>query len=265
MVENDDELRELCRQITKRTLASDLGMVQGGEAIAGLLALGRAGAIAAATGDESLCRELAETLLLYASETKWPMNNRVSALEGIWEMREHLVREGWVDRLKPLASPEEDLDEETPTWLRRMWVERGDLEAMALRAAAALAESAGAPEWLQETVKEAVFDERPPVLQAGWFATGIHEGLFDPHLARHALAHASSEVRVAVLHAWQRLGQVLPTPPLRRLAKDPDNQVRFAVLDALTNQYDDEAANTLRADTDAYVRRIAVRRLSNVG
>lgn len=265
LVESDDELRRLCHHITKLTLASDLGMAQGGGAIAGLLALGRDGAIAAATGDESLCREFAETLLLYASETKWPMNNRVSALEGIWELREHLVREEWVERLKPLASPEDDLDEETAPWLRGMWVERGDLEAMALRAAAALAESAGSPEWLRETVKEALFDERPPVLQAGWFATGIHAELFDPHLARHALAHAASEVRVAVLHAWQRSGHVLPAPPLRRLAQDPDNHVRFAVLDALTNRYDDEAANTLRADTDAYVRRIAVRRLSNDG
>ncbi len=49
----------------------------------------------------------------------------------------------------------------------------GGLQAMALRAAVALAEDTEPPEWLQETVREAVFDERAPVVQADWFATGI--------------------------------------------------------------------------------------------
>ena len=261
IIQGDDELREGCKRIAARLLASDLGMTPDGEGIVGLLALERDAAVTAATGDEGLCRELAERLLLYASETKWPMHNRVGAVAGMWELREQLDRPEWVDRMKPLASPAGDLDDESVEWMREMWAERGDLEAMALRAAAAFSDGATPPRWMLDAAREAMFDERAPVVQAGWFAARLHADLFDPHGARHALKHHVPDVRVAAVEAWESSGRELPWNDFRRLARDPSLQVRFALLSVLKIQYDEDSADTLLSDPDGYVRRIAAREI----
>lgn len=261
LVQSDNDLRDGCKRLAARILGSDLGMMPDGEGIVGLLALERDAAITAATGDEHMCRELAERLLLYASETKWPMHNRVGALGGIWELREQLDRPQWVDRMKPLASPAGDLDDESVEWLREMWAERGDLEAMALRAAAAFSDGATPPGWLLDAAREAMFDERAPVVQAGWFAAQVHPNLFDPHGARHALKHPVPDVRAAAVEAWRSSGRDLPWSDLRPLARDPSIQVRFALLPVLKVRYDEDSANTLLSDPDGYVRGIAMREL----
>jgi hypothetical protein len=72
LVDNDQEVREYCSQITAAMLSTDLGMPDGG-GIAGLIGFGLTGMIAAASADGKLCAETAEKLLLYASETHWPM------------------------------------------------------------------------------------------------------------------------------------------------------------------------------------------------
>jgi hypothetical protein len=236
-------------------------MTPDGEGIAGLLALDRDAAVVAATGNEDLCREMAERLLVYSSETKWPMHNRVGAVAGLWELRESLDRQGWVEQLKPLASPENDLDDESAEWSREMWAERGDLEAMAIRAAAAFSENTPPPGWLVDVVREATYDERAPVVQAGWFAAQIHPALFEPHDARRALRHPSNDVRAAALDAWRASGREIPSTDLRRLARDSSLQVKFAVLPVLKDHPDEDCVNALLSDADGYVRGIAAKEL----
>jgi hypothetical protein len=261
LIRGDEELRAGCKRLAARILASDLGMMPDGEGIAGLLALERDAAVTAASGDEGSCRELAERLLVYASETKWPTHNRVSAVAGIWELREYIDRPVWVERLKPLASPENDLDDESDEWFREMWAKRGDLEGMAIRAAAAFSEDTTPPEWLIDTIREATFDERAPVVQAGWFAAQVHPALFEPHGARQALQHPASDVRATVLESWRTSGNEIPRKDLSRLARDPSIQVKLALLSVLKDRPDGACAKVLLSDPDGYVRRIAAKEL----
>jgi hypothetical protein len=261
LIQQDDQLRAGCERVAERILASDLGMMPDGEGIAGLLALDRDAAVVAATGNEDLCREMAERLLVYASETKWPMHNRVGAVAGLWELRESLDRQGWVEQLKPLASPENDLDDESAEWSREMWAERGDLEAMAIRAAAAFSENTPPPDWLVDAAREATYDERAPVVQAGWFAAQIHPALFEPHGARRALRHPSNDVRATALDAWRASGREIPPTDLRRLARDSSIQVKFAVLPVLKDHPDEDCTKALLSDPDGYVRGIAAKEL----
>jgi hypothetical protein len=261
LVAEDEELRELCRQLTSRMLESDLGMTPDGQGIAGLLALGDAGAVAAATADAALVADTAEKLLLYASESRWPTVNRVKAIEGLWELREYLDHASWLQRLEPFAAPERDLDDE-PGGRPMMWVQRGDLQAMALRLAAHLAGGAPSPTWLGLAVREAMLDERPPMVQAAWYAASLRGEWFEIASARHALRHPSAEVREAVLRAWSKSApQPVPPAYLRRLARDENLGVRLALVAVLSVQADEPAAEILRSDADAYVRRIALREL----
>lgn len=265
LVAEDEELREVCRQLTLRMLDSDLGMTPDGQGIAGLLALGDTGAVAAASADKALIADTAEKLLLYACESRWPTVNRVKAIEGLWELREHLDHAGWLPRLEPLAAPERDLDDE-PGGGPMMWAQRGDLQAMALRLAAHLADGAPVPTWLDLAVREAMLDERTPLVQAGWYAAGVRAEWFETASARHALRHQSAEVRTAALRAW-RQSAADPIPPmyLRRLARDENLGVRLALIAVLTVQADAPATEILRGDPDAYVRRIALRELPTAG
>jgi hypothetical protein len=261
LVADDAQLCALCREITSRMLNSDLGMTPDGQGIQGLLALGDTGAVAAASADQTLIAETAEKLLLYACESRWPTVNRVKALEGLWELRGSLDHTEWLVRLKPLAAPEHDLDDELRVG-QLMWTRRGDLQAMALRLAAHLAEDNAAPAWLDRAAREATLDDRTPLVQAAWYAAGIRTEWFDAASARHALRHPASEVRIAALRAWeQSSGEPVPPVYLRRLARDEDLGVRLALIAALTVQADEPAAEILRSDPDAYVRRIALREL----
>lgn len=261
LVAHDLQLREVCRQLTARMLESDLGMTRDGTGIEGLLALGDTGAVAAATADPTLVAATAEKLLLYASESRWPTVNRVKALEGLWELRGSLDHAEWLDRLEPLAAPEHDLDDEARVG-QLMWARRGDLQAMAMRLAAHFAEHNVAPAWLDRAVREATLDERTPLVQAAWYAAGIRAEWFDAASARHALRNRAPEVRIAALHAWQQsAGQPVPPVHLRQLARDEDLGVRLALIAVLTVQADELAAEILRSDPDAYVRRIARREL----
>jgi hypothetical protein len=261
LIAHDAQLRELCRQITSGMLESDLGMTRDGQGIQGLLALGDTGAVAAASADQTLIADTAEKLLLYACESRWPTVNRVKALEGLWELRGSLDHAKWLDRLEPLAAPEHDLDDELRVG-QLMWTQRGDLQAMALRLAAHLAEDNAAPTWLDRAAREAILDERTPLVQAAWYVAGIRAEWFDAASARHALRHPASEVRIAALRAWQQSARE-PVPPayLHRLTHDEDLGVRLALIAVLTVQADEPAAEILRSDLDAYVRRIALREL----
>jgi hypothetical protein len=265
LVTEDEQLRELCRELTSGMLDSDLGMTPDGQGIAGLLALGDTGAVAAASADQALIVDTAEKLLLYACESRWPTVNRVKAIEGLWELREYLDHTGWLQRLEPLAAPERDLDDE-PGGGPLMWAQRGDLQAMALRLAAHLADGAPAPAWLDLAVREAMLDERTPLVQAAWYAAGVRGEWLETASASHALRHPSAEVRTAALRAW-RQSAADPVPPmyLRRLARDENLGVRLALVAVLAVQPDEPAAEILRSDPDAYVRRIALRELPAAG
>ena len=65
------------------------------------------GLFAAATGDPELIGAAADAFLGYALATRWPMNNRVTALQGLWV----LIQPGsddWLARLtagKPRHRP----------------------------------------------------------------------------------------------------------------------------------------------------------------
>jgi hypothetical protein len=261
LIREGDELQAVCRGFAARILGSDLGMMPGGEGIAGLLALGRDAAIAAASGDGDLCRELAERLLVYASETRWPMHNRVNAIAGIWELRDYLDRPAWVERLRALAAPDADLDEESEKWLRDMWAQRGDLEAMAIQASAAFSKDGSPPGWLIATINDAKLDDRAAVVEAGWSATRVHPSLFEPQAARRALMDASAGVRVAVIEAWRASNNEVPKSELTRLSQDPSPRVKFTLLALLKEHPDEDAAKILVSDPNAYVRRIAANEL----
>jgi hypothetical protein len=262
LITSDLELRDYCSAITKSMLASDLGKTPDGNGVWGLMALDETGAIAAATGDDILQQEAANKLLLYASQSRWPMINRVNAVAGLWPLLKACDDKRWLDSLQPLACPAADLDDEATRPRSEMWVQRGDLEAMALRVCASLASTVGSPGWLDNAIGDAGFDEREPVRQAAWYAAGIHSKWFDERSARHALVDSSPEVRVAALHAWGlQMESPLPGSSLRRLEVDKNIRVRLALVSELKQHPEKQATATLRSDADAYVRRIARREL----
>jgi hypothetical protein len=127
--ERDEQIRELCVSATRRFLSSDIGMTPDGTGMWGLLALDLNGRIAAATRDDELRREAAERLLVYATDSRWPMVNRISALRGLYALAPREGQQLWLDQLRVLARPDHDLDEDA---YEHIWAERGELEAIAL-------------------------------------------------------------------------------------------------------------------------------------
>lgn len=258
---HDAPLREHYRQITRRMLDSDLGMTEDGSAMAGLIAFRSQGLFAAATGDPELMAAAADAFLNYALTTRWPMNNRVSAVLGIWPLIEPGSDE-WLARLRPLASPESDLDAESPRRLD-MWAERGDLEAAAIRVCAAQEFPKGPPGWLDAAVRNAAFDDRQAMREVAWFAAARRKEWFDMHGARYALLDPASTIRAAALLAWQtQSDQHLPDEVAVRLL-DGDVRTRLALLNLVNVQPNELVATCLRSDPDAYVRGAAKLELSS--
>ncbi len=256
----DADVRAICAGVTRSVLQSDLGMTPDGSGMWGLMALDVQGAIAAASGDDALSRAFAETLLVYAAESRWPMVNRVSAVRGLWPILRVVPDVRWLDALLPLARPDADHDEETAPHLREMWARSGDLESTALAVCGGLAAS-NPPAWLDDAIREARFDERAPMRETAWRAAGQRAAWFESESARHALRDESAAVRIAALHAWRKQGPALPQAELRRLVNDKSGGVRLALTVLLEEAPDDEAITTLRNDPAAYVRGIARKRL----
>jgi len=258
----DGQIRELCARATQRMLADDLGMTADGSGIHGLMALDAQGAMAAASGDAALQQAAAATLLLYASETRWPMNNRVSAVAGLWPLLERNSDIGWADELERFVCPVTDLDAETPAHLRDMWVSPGDLQAMALRVAAAAAVETSSPAWLDGAVEDALVDDRPTLRAAAWNAVGSRGEWFDPRDARRGLSDLAPQVQMAAMHAWTRHASSAPAQPvLNRLAASAAIGVRLQLITLLAAHPDAPTAAKLRADSDAYVRGVARQQL----
>lgn len=256
----DAQVRAACASATTRFLGSNIGMTPDGSGISALMALDAQGVVAAATGDDAMRRAVAERLLVYAAESRWPMGNRVSAVRGLWPLVENAEDEDWLDALRPLARPEADLDEAADPHWREMWAHRGDLEASALAVCAGIG-AEDPPEWLDRAVREARFDERAPMRESAWRAAGERGAWFDAQAARHALRDESTAVRIAALHAWRKQGSALPPTELPRLAVEKNRGVRLALLQLLEVAPDDDAIAALRNDPDAYVRGIARGRL----
>jgi hypothetical protein len=263
-VAEDPTLREYCRRIAQGAVGSDLGFATDG-AIHGLMDLAGLGAIAAASEDEGLQHALAESLLLYAVESRWPMVNRVAAVNGVWALRKALDSKEWLEELRPLASPEQDLDEGGSDPWNRMWTEPGDLEAAALGVCADFWDKGASAGWLDDLLEEAATDERTSMREAAWMAARRHSRWFDPVGARHAMVDSSCRVRSKAVQAWSAHGdKSLSTSTLSRLATDQDTGVRLALISVMECQSDGETIATLMADQDAYVRGVARRRLRPV-
>jgi hypothetical protein len=253
----DDHLRERYKHITINMLNSNLGMTPDATGVAGLVAFEAQGLFAAATGDPTLMRAAAEVFLGYALETRWPMNNRVSALQGLWPLIEPAADDDWLARLRPLANPTLDLDEESPRWWQ-MWARLGDLEAMAIRVCASHQLPAGPPQWLDTTVREAAFDARLPMREAAWFAAAKRSEWFDGHGARYALLDQESSIRAAALYAWREQStEPLPEDVALRLSETGDLRMRLALTWLIKHQPNERVARQLQQDPDAYVRGVA--------
>jgi hypothetical protein len=203
---------------------------------------------------------VAERLLTYAAASRWPMVNRVSAIEGLRPLLLKLGDPAWLDQLRMLARPTVDLDEMTHPHLREMWSTRGELEAAALHVCATISPDPP-PAWLDEAVTEARFDDRAPLRETSWRAASLRSGWFEPHSARHALRDPDPTVQVAALEAWQRTERPPPDAELLRLVEEPNWGIRLAAIQVLRQSPQHPAAAVLRHDPDAYVRRITQREL----
>jgi hypothetical protein len=258
----DLELRQLCVRITRSFLAANIGMTPDGNGILGLVALDLQGRVAAATGDVALRRAAGERLLVYAASSRWPMVNRVDAVRGIYALGREDGEGGWLERLRPLANPEYDLDEDSPRHLREMWANRGDLEAIALTVCALLGAD-DPPTWLEAAVDDARFDARVPLRVAAWEGATAKAKWFDMASLRHALRDESARVRIAAIHACRDAGEALSGPELRRLVVDEVAGVRLALVRLLEDvPSDDQAVRMLLRDDDAWVRSNAQKRLA---
>jgi hypothetical protein len=259
---NDRELQEHCTAVTRQVLQTDLGMTADGSGIHGLMALDIQGSIAAASGDHDLIRAFGEMLLVYASESRWPMVNRVSAIRGLSKIALATPAALWLERLRPFVRPESDHDQETAPYLRDMWAQAGDLESTALAVAARIATIP--LDWLSESIYEARFDERTPMRLATWFAAAQQPAWFDESSARFALRDDSAGVRIEALNAWRRQGPVLPSAEARRLAEDSSIGVRLALVSLMEERPEPEAMATLERDPSAYVRGVMAKRLRGI-
>jgi hypothetical protein len=262
-VSDDVRLREVCARRTVAMLNSDLGMTPDGQGMHGLMALNTVGMIADGTDDLTLIRATAERLLMYALETRWPINNRASAVSGLWMLRARLDSAGMLRELRPLAIPDGDLDDDAGLAGQALFAERGQLEATALHLCASIASSRESVSWLDEAITEAMLDEREPLREAGWRAAAIDNTWFDDGGARHAMLDPSAHVRAAAVYAWRRRAQrPLSASSMRHLLDNAHNLVQFELVELLAERPDQEAAAELMADADAYVRGVARARLS---
>lgn len=258
---SDDHLREHCAALTRRFVSSNIGMTEDGSGVHGLLALEFNGHVAARSDDSQLRAAAAERLLNYASDSRWPMVNRVRALAGLYWIAIDSDNEEWLSALRPLCAPDEDLDEQAPRFVREMFAARGDLEATALEVASLIG-AADPPEWLAERVGDAFFDEREPMRRAAWRAAAQRAQWFDRASARHAFRDDYSGTRMGALYAWRCHGGPLPDSEVPHLAADSSIGVRLELIEVLRVSPSHEGSVRLRADEDAYVRGIARLHLS---
>jgi uncharacterized protein DUF4062 len=261
LVDDDADLKQLCRQRTQNLLGRELGMTPDGSAVAGLIAFEAPGAIAAATRDETLKASVAEAFLNYALETRWPMHNRVSAVSGLWLLIAPGTDGAWLERLRPLAAPAADLDDDIAAhW--QMWAGRGDLEAMALKTCASHELPEGPPAWLDAAVRAAAFDPRMPMRFAAWYAAEMHARWFSSDAAYYAFRDETA-VALSALRAWgRRAGKPLPPNVAANLQARNDVDLTLALVEVVKSHPEPESVGRLCADTDGFVRAIARRDLS---
>jgi len=225
------------------------------------------GAVAAHCPSRELRTSFADMLVIYALETKWPMLNRVRAVEGLMQLGRTLDRSAYVHALAPLADPEHDLSQDVrPRTLDSAWVRTGELEATAIAVAASLAAPEPLPAWLLAAVEHARLDERGMMRAAAWSAiasapdlaiTGADLAMIDPE----------STVRWEALRCWrERVGVPPPLGALNRLTRDPHASIRVQLVELLaatSGGSSEPHFETLLIDDDAYVRRLAARRFVN--
>ena len=120
-------------------------------------------------------------------------------------------------------------------------------------------------DWLDAAVREARFDQRPPLREASWFAAGQQPDWFDEASARYALRDENARVRIAALDAWRQQGPDLPGEEARRLAEDQNFGVRLALIRLLAMSPNTAAQAQLCRDPDGYVRGIARKKFHNEG
>lgn len=259
--EEDQEIRQLCTVITQQVVHSDLGMTPDGKGIHGLMALDYQGQVGAASMDTELQRVFTRQLFTYATESRWPMVNRVRAIEGMWPMLRAVEGGEWLEELKVLASPSVDLDDRRARSGELFQVAPGELQATALALAAAMSD-ADPPSWLEEAIEESRFDERDSMRASSWRAAALNDRWFDDGAARYALQDQKPKVRLAAIDAWgSSAPNTLGDSDALRLANDRSMSVRLAVIPLLEKCGNTEAIDVLLGDHSAYVRGVAARRL----
>lgn len=237
-------------------------MTPDGKGIHGLMALDYQGQVGAASMDIELQRVFTRQLFTYATESRWPMVNRVRAIEGMWPMLRAVEGGEWLEELKVLASPSVDLEDRRGRSGDLIHVAPGELQATALALAAAMSD-ADPPSWLEEAIEESHFDERDSMRASGWRAAALNDRWFDDGAARYALQDQKPRVRLAAIDAWgSSAPNTLGDRDALRLAKDQSMSVRLAVIPLLEKSGNTEATDVLLGDHSAYVRGIAARRLS---
>ena len=263
-VSADTAVERACSRYVEGHAQSNLGYTQDQSSIHGLMALDLMGDVAAHCASEDLRRSFAEMLLVYALETRWPMVNRVKAVQGLAELSTTLEHDSYAEALRPLADPQADHDEEArPRPMADAWVTPGELEATAIVVAVKLAAAERLPAWLHAAVERARVDERDIMRAAAWQATastthlaidGIQLAMVDPEI----------NVRAAALRCFhKRATEAPPAAVLNRLAGDPVTSIRVALVELLADAKGRAPAQhveVLLSDEDAYVRRLAALR-----
>jgi hypothetical protein len=221
--------------------------------------LSTTGEVASAAPSRDHREQVAEKLLLYALEDYWPLVNRAAALHGLRPLAKSLERDSFVERIRPLLSPEADSFEEASRRGGELFSEPGEVEAAALYAAAELC-TENPPRWLREIAAAARVDRHRIMRVAAWECArtssllpidGLELALFDPKV----------KVRVAALFCWRERGAGLPAAgALERLAEDDFTEVRVALIRLLAldpSSAPDSTRGRLLRDPDAWVRHLA--------
>jgi hypothetical protein len=261
LIDGDRGLEVACTAYATRISESDIGRGPNGS-ILGLVGFDTIGGIASHCPSEEIRRMIAEKLLLYALETYWPMVNRTTAVAGTYHLAKSLNGGEFVERLRPLAAPDSDLDDQSDMPFSMDMAVEGELEAQALRACVDLSREIGVPGWLRDAVLGARIDQRAKLRAAAWFCASMAEELGDRGALEMAMIDEEHEVRAAAVVAWRKLlpDELPPEKLLDRLLADPLGQSRQQLL-ALAEQYelpsDHPIAEKLLGDADAYLARSA--------
>ncbi len=252
----DEEIEEACREYGRAHLRSDLGCDEEGR-VHGLIALDLIGRVAAASPERVERTELAEKLLLYALEDRWPLVNRAAAVRGMAALATTLDPSPYLEQIRPLVEAETDAFEAAET-LGQDFSEPGDLEAAALFAAVEMS-TVEPPGWLRKAISAARLDQRHALRIAAWQCMGRSEALSVEGL-EFALLDPKVKVRVAALWCWrQRMSEPPALPALERLVIDEYTEVRVGLVYLLAEDPSSAPRHivaSLESDADAWVRRL---------